>query len=374
VRIVAACLVLTGCFYIDPINARPRVEPIRCRITSPEASASRTCANDGYLHRNDQVELSTTVFDSDGPAAQATYAWAAYACNDVDAVACDDQAYFTSTLPTPTLGWPRSASGVRSIRVDLDVRDDRGALVTQTAKFYANDPPLLELRISQHAHAIGAPLQLTAAYGDPDEGSTNIKLDWTIIAPVLDPAAVLEDVASPTGDTVQRTVTRRLVPARVGAWDVRVIATDSLGEANEQHLRFQVDPDLQPCLTRVQPIVPPDGAVLPIVEPTAFQVPLVDDDLDAYPRLSGDPAFGTTTFAWSILPPGASARQLLVGATGNSLDFDPATFAPGQVVELRVEIFDRNHTPISCADAAPTCASVARPQCSQRQTWRLEVR
>lgn len=369
-RIVAACLVLTGCFYIDPINARPRIEPIQCHNTTSD----RICANDGYLHRNDQIELSTTVFDSDGPAAQATYAWAAFACNDVDAVECDSPAYFTSTVASPILGWPKSASGVRSIRVDLDVRDDRGALVTQTARFYANDPPTLELHTSQHAHAIGAPLQLTAAYGDPDEGSTNIRLDWTILAPVLDPAATLEDVAATTGDTVQRTVARRLVPMMVGAWDVQVIATDTLGETNEQHLRFQVGADLQPCLTRVQPIVPPDDAVLPIVEPTAFQVPLVDDELDAYPRLSGDPAFGTTTFAWSILPPGASERQLLRGATGNSVDFDPGAFAPGQRVELRVEIFDRNATEISCADAAPTCASADRPQCSQRQTWRLEVR
>jgi hypothetical protein len=370
VKLIAACLVLTGCFYIDPINARPRIEPIQCRNTS----SSRTCANDGYLHRADQIELSTTVVDPDGPASQATYTWSAFACSDVNAVQCDGPAYFTSTMARPILGWPQNASGVRSIRVDLDVRDDRGALVTQSAKFYANDPPTLELHTTLHAHAVGAPLQLTAAYGDPDEGSTNIRLDWKVLAPGLDPVPALDDVAAATGDAMQRTVAKRLVPMTVGAWDVQVIATDTLGETNQQDLRFEVGPDLPPCLTRVQPIVPPDDAVLPIVEPTAFQVPLVDDELDAYPRLSSDPAFGTTTFAWSILAPGASARQLLVGATGNSLDFDPGAFAPGQRVELRVEIFDRNHTAVVCPDADPTCASVARPQCSQRQTWLLEVR
>lgn len=367
-RNVFACLVLTGCFYIDPINARPGVEAIRCRNTG----SSRPCADNGYLHRQDQIELSTTVVDPDGAAGKATYAWSAFACSDVDAVQCDSPAYLTSTMAAPIVGWPASASGVRSMRVDLDVRDERGALVTKSAKFFANDPPTLMLHTSQHAHAVGAPLQLTASYGDPDEGSTNIRLDWRIVAPVLAPA--LDEVASATGDAVQRSVARRLVPMTAGAWDVEVIATDTLGEINDQHVRFDVGADLAPCLARVQPIVPPDGAVLPIVEPTAFQVPLVDDELDAYPRLSGDPAFGTTTFAWSILPPGAAMRQLFVGATGNSLDFDPAGFAPGQIVELRVEIFDRNHTRISCADAAPTCASVARPQCSQRQTWRLEVR
>ena len=369
-RLIAACLVLTGCFYIDPINARPRIEPIQCRNTS----AARPCANDGYLHRTDQVELSTTVIDPDGAAGRATYAWSAFACSDVDAVQCDSPAYFASTLAKPIVGWPARASGVRSIRVDLAVRDDRGALVTQSAKFFANDPPTLEVHTSQHAHAIGAPLVLTATYGDPDEGSTNIGLAWTVVAPVLEPAVTLDDVATAAGDAVQRTVAKRLVPTAVGAWDVLVVATDTLGETNPQHLRFDVGPDQAPCLTRVQPIVPPDDAVLPIVEPTVFQVPLVDDELDAYPRLSGDPVFGTTTFAWSILPPGAAARQPLAGATGNSLDFDPGTFTPGEIVELRVEIFDRNHSPILCADAAPACASVARPQCSQRQTWRLEVR
>jgi hypothetical protein len=105
-----------------------------------------------------------------------------------------------------------------------------------------------------------------------------------------------------------------------------------------------------------------------------FQVPLVEDELDAYPRLSSDPAFGTATFAWSILAPGAATRQLLVGATGNAIDFDPAAFTPGQLVELRVEVFDRNHAAIACPDDAPTCVSDARPACTQRQTWRLEVR
>ncbi|MEO7736043.1 MAG: hypothetical protein ABIY55_34115 [Kofleriaceae bacterium] len=369
-RLIAACLVLTGCFYIDPINARPRIEPIQCRNTSVD----RPCANDGYLHRSDQIELSTTVVDPDGAAARATYAWSAFACSDADAVQCDSPAYFESAMPKPIIAWPVRASGVRSIRVDLDVRDDRGALVTQSAKFFANDPPTLEVHTSQHPHAIGAPLQLTATYGDPDEGSTNIRLDWSVVVPVLDPVATLDDVAVASGDAGQRTVAKRLVPTAVGAWDVQVVATDALGETNRQQLRFDVGPDQAPCLTRVQPIVPPDGALLPIVEPTAFQVPLVDDELDAYPRLSGDPVFGTTTFAWSILPPPPAVRQLLVGATGNSLDFDPRSFAPGQIVELRVEIFDRNHSTISCGDAAPTCASVARPRCSQRQTWRMEIR
>jgi hypothetical protein len=112
---------------------------------------------------------------------------------------------------------------------------------------------------------------------------------------------------------------------------------------------------------------------LPVTEPTLFQVALVTDDLDSYPRLSTDPLFGTTAFAWSILPPGASERQLLVGTTGNTVDFDPGGFTPGDIVELRVEIFDRKQTPIQCADDLATCA-IAAAGCIQRQTWRLEAR
>ena len=369
-RLIAACLVLTGCFYIDPINARPRIEAIQCRNTS----TGLPCANDGYLHRSDKVELSTSVVDPDGSADHATYAWSAFACSDGEALQCDGVAYAESTLARPLIGWPPRGAGVRSIRVDLDVRDERGALVTQSAKFLANDPPTLDVHTAPRSHAIGAPLLISATYGDTDEGATNIQLTWTVVAPVLDAQPALEDVPPASGDAGQRTVTKRLVPTAIGAWDILVVATDALHEATPDHLTFEVGPDQAPCVRQVQPIVPPDGAVLPIVEPTAFQVPLVDDELDAYPRLSSDPLFGTTTFAWSILPPGATARQLLVGATGNSLDFDPGTFTPGQIVELRVEVFDRNHTPIACADGEPTCASAARPQCSQRQTWRLEVR
>ena len=105
-----------------------------------------------------------------------------------------------------------------------------------------------------------------------------------------------------------------------------------------------------------------------------FQVPLVGDDLDAYPPIQGATQFGTTVFAWSILPPGATVRQTLAGATGNAIALDPAAFTPGDVVELRVEIFDRHHTALPCDDSAATCSITASPSCLQRQTWRVEVR
>jgi hypothetical protein len=155
---------------------------------------------------------------------------------------------------------------------------------------------------------------------------------------------------------------------------VRVIATDSHGQATEKHLQFMVGPDQPPCLAQWEPIAPPDGAILPITAPTVFQVPLVDDDLDPYPPVSGEPLLGTTAFEWSILLPGAPARQRLAGTTGNSVDFDPSAFTPGAIVELRVEIFDRKHTAVACADGDPVCPAIGSTACNQRQTWRVEIR
>jgi hypothetical protein len=113
---------------------------------------------------------------------------------------------------------------------------------------------------------------------------------------------------------------------------------------------------------------------LPVSEPTLFRVLQVDDDLDAYPAVSSDPLYGTTSFAWSIRPAGAAARTLVPGATGSSFAFDPAAFTPGDVVELRVEAFDHLRTRVDCPDDQPTCAVTSEASCVQRQTWRVEIR
>jgi hypothetical protein len=117
--------------------------------------------------------------------------------------------------------------------------------------------------------------------------------------------------------------------------------------------------------------VAPAGEALPISDPTLFQVLVVKDTLDPYPLDAGDPARGVTSFAWSIKQPGASTRTPLA-TTGNSVTFDPSSYAPGDIVELRVEIADRVNTAVSCDEDLPTCS--ATPSCNQRLTWRVEVR
>ena len=134
-----------------------------------------------------------------------------------------------------------------------------------------------------------------------------------------------------------------------------------------------VNPDSPPCLRTLSPVVAQSPAALPMSEPTLFQVHIVADDLDPYPSVN-DPELGPTRFTWSLLAPPSGSRQVLTAVTGNRLALDPASYQPGDIVEVRVEIADRNLTPITCADGNATCSVISDNNCLQRQTWRVEVR
>ena len=362
-------LLLTGCIYLDPINQRP--------------SIGLHQQPSGLVHRGDHVTLVADYDDPEG--GQGFYTWHVYACAD-EAVArhgagCDDAPFYTGTLATAEfdvrVALLTSDAPVQAIRVLLEARDNRGALA-QGLEVYpvGNAAPTLDLRKSARSYTIGTPIDVFAKYGDADDGPAKIDLAWQVFTPNTQPTFTFTDLAVPqdANDPAHVTAGKTLVPQGIGEWDVQVTARDPLGQATEQHLAITVAPDQPPCLAEWQPIVPPAGETLPVTEPTLFQVPLVDDDLDVYPPVPGDPVLGTTTFAWSILPPGATARQLLAGATGNSIDFDPSAFTPGQIVELRVEIFDRAHPTLPCADDLAVCSVSAQSSCIQRQTWRVEVR
>jgi hypothetical protein len=365
VRLVASAgLLLTGCIYLDPIVSVPTllIDPVQ--------------PGDGRAtYRGDRVML-TAHYSQDRNAG--TYTWSALACNDVRAEHCDPVPFDGTSLATPDWQFdvPRR-DAIQGILVRLDASDDRG-VHTQATKLYAIDdkPPTLELRKSAHSLTVGAPIDLFAKYGDPDDPVDRIVLDWYVFTPSTQPAWSLDDVGplDDPNDIDHITAHYRLVPHGSGDWEVHVVAHDPRGALFERTVMLPVVPDRPPCLAQWQPIAAPDGATLPIADPTVFQVPLVDDDLDGYPAQVGDPIFGTTEFAWSILPPGASVRQPLVGATGNSIDFDPGAFTPGDRVEIRVEIFDRNHTAIPCVDGAATCSVISQPSCIQRLTWAVEIR
>ena len=361
-------LLLTGCIYLDPINQRPSIT-----IDPPPS---------GLAHRGDMVTFMAEYDDPDGGAG--SFAWSAFGCADADDarhdVGCEATPLSSKMEDTATVLVPMTLAGggpTQALRVVLEARDDRGAFAqTRLVLPVIDAPPTLELSKSARSYTIGTPIDVFAKYGDADDGPAKVALVWEVFTPNAQPAFTFTDLAVPQdpADTDHVTAGKTLVPQGIGEWSVRVTASDPLGQMTVQPIAITVAADQPPCLAEWQPIVPPAGETLPVTEPTLFQVPVVDDDLDVYPPVPGDPVLGTTTFAWSIKPPGAPVHQVLVGATGNSLDFDPSAFTPGDIVELRVEIFDRAHLTLPCADDLATCSVGAQPSCLQRQTWRVEVR
>jgi hypothetical protein len=161
--------------------------------------------------------------------------------------------------------------------------------------------------------------------------------------------------------------------AAVGSWELQVTATDPIGVMTQHSITFDIGPDTPPCLRLSTPIAAPSGSALPMTDATLFQVSYVKDDLDPYPTPVSDPIAQPTKFHWSILEPGAPTRTSLP-ITGNNAQLDPANYTPGDIVELRVEIGDRNDKPVNCADDQPTCSIISDNTCTQRLTWRVEVR
>ncbi|MEJ7599208.1 MAG: hypothetical protein WKG01_14975 [Kofleriaceae bacterium] len=225
----------------------------------------------------------------------------------------------------------------------------------------------------RYRFVVNTPLDLYAAYADVDDDVEEVALAWQVLPPAVTDFELIDlgaDVVDPDRPTY-RLDSRSLVPAVAGQWVVRVTATDPGGKSNTEDLEISVVPDHVPCLDQWAPIAPVTE-VLPVSAPTLFHVPLVSDDLDRYPTIPNDPIYRATTFSWS-LKVGSGPRQNL-GVTANSVPFDPAGYDPGTIVELRVEIADRNAVPIACSDADRTCSVIAEPACIQRQTWHVEVR
>jgi hypothetical protein len=354
-----------GCFYVDPINQRPAAD-IRPASSAP-------------LFRGATVVLDAVVNDPEGKAT--TLAWRAYACADATSPAsCDAAPFFTATEPTVAITVPSQRadnSPTQALRVVLAAKDDLGATTKpdqELALPVLDAAPILELRkASRYGFVVGAPVELYAAYHDPDDAPGAVTLGWQVFSPsgsaspALAPLAVLPDPDPSRGQAG-----RLLTPDHEGDWDVMVTATDALGVATVSHLAVTVVPDQPPCIDAQSPIVPLAPAALPLVAPTRFEVLAVRDDLDPYPTVAGDAVRGGAAFTWSVLPPGGGARQVLAGATGNAVELDPAAYTPGDALELRVEIADRNQLPVSCPDGAPTCA-IASVGCLQRQTWRVVI-
>jgi hypothetical protein len=380
VRAVAAAVVLTGCFYIDPIMERPNAE-----IRLPSEMAAR----------GERINAVGVFVDPEREGG--TFDWSLRICAvatqgpDTGKLVCEDdpQSSVTNEFKIDVRTVTHDGRLVSEMRIKLDARDDRGSLAPANRGVKVIDAkPNLELRVAAHSLTAGVPIVVFAKYGDAElpyeqlDVPGAVSWDITPNVPMTDVAVPPPQIADPT----HQTVARRLVAMEPGHYALTAVARDATCNASNAGdprtcnmsevvtRSLDLAPDQPPCLAQWQPNTPPSDQTLPIAAPTVFEVPLVNDDLDAFPRVSDEAEFGTPTFAWSIKPPGG-ARQVLQGATANRIVFDPGAYAPGDVVELRVEIFDRHHkAALTCDDAAATCAITADPTCLQRQTWRVEAR
>lgn len=361
-----------GCFYVEPINQRPSLD---IQQRSVEA-----------VFRGDTITLEAVASDPERHVV--AFQWRAYACTDaiqieqcdLDPLLTGVEPEFTFTVPAfradPDGDGPEAARPVESVRVVLEGRDDHGAAARPdqvlTLPVRNREPTLRLVLVSTHGAVGGVPLDVFAEYGDADDTAANVTLAWVAFSPTQAPAALDAIPAEPGGDPKLQRQARRFTPApqEIGSWDVQVTATDPLGGQARANLTIAVADDAPPCLDAWAPAATAQPA--PITEPTVFRAIQVRDDLDAYPRTSSASFVGEPAFVWSMKI-GAGPRQVLSNPT-SALAFDPGAYPPGTLAQLRVEIFDRNAAPITCADAAPTCSVTPQPTCIQRQTWHVEAR
>jgi hypothetical protein len=304
--------------------------------------------------------------DQDGD--RLTALWSARECDD--ATTCDPVAVQDASL---NLGqeFELTVPGKRNIAVQLRVEDPRGAsgidIVTVEV---VNRIPTVQIQPQGTKGAGGAfvllqDIEVVAAAVDDDDDP--LTLSWELF-PAPGSAMAAREWEMLAEDRY------RLKPDVEGVWMVRVTADDGFGGVFAETATIVVASDQEPCISMTDPTAI-DGARY-IVErskgPRRFAVLQVVDDLDPYPVIPGaNESIGVSTFAWQIASPDTSG--VLVPITSlDSADYilDPAAFAPGDLIELRVETNDRLPHSITCADTDPFCDN----GCLRRVTWSVEIR
>lgn len=361
--LIPACL--SGCFYTDPINQRPSLD-----IHQVDPGSA--------VYRNTTLGFSTIPMDPDGDSVAVT--WRAYACTgiDCDPVEFDSGADTTFTVLTPKV---RTTGGVfDTLHIVLEARDVHGATAkpVQTLDLNVIDaPPTLALRKeARNTYVVGTDIGLYAKVGDADDGYAALDpLTWVVHGPPTMATYTLTElaIAQDSADLAHHQFGKTFRPAGLGDWNIEVTATDPSGVMASQELPVSVVADHPPCLAQWDPTATPmAGTTLPMTDPTLFQVLVVADDLDPFPSTPST-LYGTAEFHWSIVPP-SGTRQSLTGVTGSGVALDPDSYTPGDIVELRVEIQDRNHTAVNCPATDLTCSVISDQGCLQRLSWSVEVR
>ncbi|MBK9030681.1 MAG: hypothetical protein IPL61_04970 [Myxococcales bacterium] len=355
----------TGCLYLEPINERPSAEIKRI--------------GDGLVYRGDELSFVAVIDDPDhdpvdlqwrGQACDRPVADPAHRCS---AVETGTDLGFDFTVPVVVDGAPATL-----LIITLEVTDVHGAVASprQTLELpIANHPPTLALqrrgRELMGEFPVGVPITVSARATDVDTDA--VALTWTLFpATTSRPEDLVFDRLPdpPSGGEEYR-----LVPDVAGDYLVRVVGDDGTDTAQAE-VTIAVRPDHAPCLGAVEPATAA-GAVVIALAPRRFAVVVVADDLDVYPPPPpDDPFLGAAELAWSMRPVGAPGFTAI--GDGAAVDFDPATFAPGDRIELRVEVADRTHRwpaqAPACAVDAAACSVEPPASCTQRRTWLVEAR
>ncbi|HEU5060610.1 MAG TPA: hypothetical protein VFU21_28965 [Kofleriaceae bacterium] len=357
-------LFLAGCFYTGSINERPRAE---IEKVSP-----------GPYHYPRETVRFVARKSSDGEdGADLVATWSAYTCPTPES--CDPLGETTALALSSEYAVTIPDRNHDPIRVQLVIRDKNGAESRDVETLeVGNRAPVVTVQVRQGGQAPGlsstyvvtVPIEVAVEVEDPDGDDTTT--EWALMRPrESNPDGVTWRPLDETGTVYE------LIPDVAGVWRVDLTASDGLPEGTEVHMeQILVDEDQPPCIGITSPASPGDGRHVLRREdgPRAFTVLHVADDLDPSPRpVIDSPYLGTTTFGWSLAGPETAGELVpIAGATGPEVVIDPAGRAPGDLLELRVDVSDRVDRPATCGAAEPVCST--SDTCFQRLTWEIEIR
>lgn len=359
--VLAAAASAAACtFYTDGINGRP-VAVITVQTPGPH-----------YLTQ--EIRFTASTSDDPGGTRKGLVAqWRAYYCDDPQGSSCpdeldqDDGTIFETFTIAPL--------EKRPIKVTLTVRDERGAIDVDTQMVdITNRDPTLSLQLQGYelsgAYPMGTWIDVLAQSTDPDGDTPSFT--WELFPP--DGATSGNYGWGPVSD--YQVPAYRLEPDVPGLWNVRVTVDDGDGGMLQQTVPILVVDDAPPCISSIEPAVPGGTYILGADEPPRrFGVQTVNDDLDSYPP-PADPGdfLGAATFRWLVASPDTGGAFVEVsGLEAADYLVDPAGFAPGDRLSIRVEVADRIDRTLPCDDTKDTC-SIGNDGCLQRVTWGVEIR
>jgi hypothetical protein len=358
----AALLAPAACFYTTTINERPHAEiTVASGPHYPGESVSLTAPGSGDSEDGAEVDCTwraETCLDPTCSTTQPT------PDNQPTTRPCADQ----HPLKVP----PQDH---RSIRVILIVQDQQGGMYTDRQIIeIGNREPDVRVQVRSAGTAthsvVSLPVEASVSVDDPDEDP--VVLTWRLLKPRGGGAVVtLVKDDDETNDKV-----RFFTPDAPGLWSVEVIGEDGIDSASET-AAIDVEEDGPPCIALTSPAATQAGRLVLRRDegPRVFAALQVTDDLDPLPRPPGAPPFvGEPAFTWQLASPDTGGTLVPVaGALGPDLTIDPSAYAPGDLIDLRLEVSDRIARELPCDEAAPTCA-LGGDECHQRLSWGVEIR